>query len=75
MDIPDRKISQSEFDDLKSPIANDLIAYFGLLEKDMENLFEKAVEENWTIDELILKIDELIDGNKKAEPRNISNFV
>ena len=54
------KLTEREFNNLYSPLAKDLTAVFNLMEDEINNLVKQGVEEGWTPDELIQKIEKLI---------------
>lgn len=53
-------IKSKEFNEVSSPLVLDLVSLFNLLKDDMMNLIDKAEKENWTPDELITSVEELI---------------
>jgi hypothetical protein len=66
MDIPERRLSTAEFQDLSLPLQNDLIAIFGVIGDAADRLLDKAVSEGWTPEVLIDEIARLIDGDNRA---------
>ena len=54
------KLTEREFNNLYSPFAKDLTAVFNLMEDEINNLVKQGVEEGWTPDELIQKIEKLV---------------
>lgn len=55
--IKTKKLSTKEFDELSRPLANDLTAYFKLIEEDIY----KLLTSNKTEDELIKDINDLFE--------------
>lgn len=66
MDIPERRLSAAEVQDLSLPLQNDLIAIFGVIGDAADRLLDKAVTEGWTPEVLIDEIVRLIDGDTRA---------
>ena len=54
------KLTQNQVDDLKAPLALDLIAVFSLIQEDMLSLLDDAIDNGWTTDTLIKKMGEII---------------
>ena len=66
MDIPERRLSTAEVQELSLPLQNDLIAIFGVIGDAVDRLLDKAVREGWTPEVLIDEIVRLIDGDNRA---------
>lgn len=59
-DSVNTKITSNQMDSLKRDLSLDLTSVFNLIEGEVQGLLKKAVKENWTPDELIKKVEELI---------------
>lgn len=59
MDIADKKYSSNEFNELIISIQLDMLAVFKNIEEDVIKLISQGRKEGWTVDELILKIEDL----------------
>lgn len=66
MDIPERRLSTAEVQELSLHLQNDLIAIFGVIGDAADRLLDKAVSEGWTPEVLIDEIVRLIDGDNRA---------
>lgn len=56
----DKKYSANLINELSLPLKLDFLAVFKELERDVAELINKAQSENWYVDELIQKIEDLI---------------
>ena len=75
MDIPERRLSTAEVQELSLPLQNDLIAIFGVIGDAADRLLDKAVSEGWTPEVLIDEIVRLIDGDNRAPDSTVTPKV
>lgn len=60
MDKVDEVTKTDDMYESAKEMVNDLVFAFNLIYDDVKDLFKKAQEENWSIDELIMKVEDLM---------------
>lgn len=66
MDIPERRLSESEVQALSLPLQNDLIAIFGVIGDAADRLLDTAVAEGWMPEVFIDELVRMIEGDNRA---------